>query len=462
LYKKGSVYAAGNYRGVHLTAQLSKAMERLLGVLFTPFLTKNVSYGPNQFAYMTGRGARDALAYMVLVWVQALALGRKVAVYCSDVSGAFDRVRVRRLLEKLKAKNLHPDMIAVVESWLRDRRAHVVVGGQKSDGFTLKDMVFQGTVWGPSLWNTFYEDARRAIKEWFFKEIVYADDLNAYRIFTSTTPNTNVVKAMESCQGELHLWGRANQVTFDPSKESQHILSIGEPWGNEFKILGVLFDAGLSMESAVQEVVVEAGWKLRMLIRTRRFYTDAELVLLYKAHLLSYLEYRTAAIYHARREVLDKLDRVQSKFLSDLGIPEVTALLEFNLAPLAARRDMAMLGLVHRTILGKGPAHFREFFKTRPDRKLIEPSCRMGGLSKRSALGLIPVYNLLPNGITSAVDVPTFQRRLQLELSLRAEAGMDHWQTTYSPRLPLDRHPLLLDGSASLLKKELDAFLDSD
>ena len=83
---------------------------------------------------MTGRGARDALAYMVLVWVQALALGRKVAVYCSDVSGAFDRVRVHRLLENLEAKKLHPDMITVVESWLRDRRAHVVVGGQKSDG----------------------------------------------------------------------------------------------------------------------------------------------------------------------------------------------------------------------------------------------------------------------------------------------------------------------------------------
>ena len=151
--------------------------------------------------------------------------------------------------------------------------------------------------------------------------------------------------------------------------------------------------------------------------------------------------------------MLDKLDRVQSKFLNDLGILEVTALLEFNLAPLAARRDMAMLGLVHRTILGKGPAHFREFFKTRPDHKLVEPSCRMGGLSKRSAFGLVPVYNLLPHGITSAADVPTFQRHLQLELSLRAEAGMDNWQTTYSPRLPLDRHPLLLDGSRSLVKE---------
>ena len=223
---------------------------------------------------------------MVLAWVQTLSLGRKVAVYCSDVAGAFDRVEVHRLIQKLRAKKLHPEMVAVVESWLRERRAHVLVGGQKSSGFTLKDMVYQGTVWGPTLWNIFYEDARRAILEWLFTEIVYADDLNAYRIFVSTTPNANIEKLMTSCQTELHQWGRANQVAFDPAKESRHILSTDEPWGHDFKILGVIFDATLSMERAVEEVVVEAGWKLRMLIRTRRFYSDGDLVLLYKAHLL--------------------------------------------------------------------------------------------------------------------------------------------------------------------------------
>ena len=44
-------------------------------------------------------------------------------------------------------------------------------------------MVFQGTVLGPVLWNVFYEDARRAMEEWFFEEIMYADGLNACREF---------------------------------------------------------------------------------------------------------------------------------------------------------------------------------------------------------------------------------------------------------------------------------------
>ena len=79
----------------------------------------------------------------------------------------------------------------------------------------------------------------------------------------------------------------------------------------------------------------EASWKLRTLLRTRRFYTDADLIVLYKAHLLSFLEYRTPAIYHATRAILERLDAVQSRFLRNANVDEVTALIEFRLAPLA-------------------------------------------------------------------------------------------------------------------------------
>jgi hypothetical protein len=400
---------------------------------------------------------------MVLVWLKALAKGSKVAVYCSDVAGAFDRVSKERLCAKLKSKKIHPLVLKVLFSWLRSRRACVVVGGEKSEDFDLADMVFQGTVWGPPLWNIFYEDARKAIQELFFTEIVYADDLNSFRLFPSSVPNNSILKSISMCQKELHEWGRANQVTFDPKKESVHILSKTDAYGPEFKILGVTFDSALTMASCVEEVVNAARWKLKMLLRTKRYYTDAELVTLYKAHLLSYLEYRTPAIYHATRDVLERLDRVQTNFLQDAGISDVVALMEFNLAPLAARRDMAMLGLIHRTVIGKGPNHFKDHFKISDGMCLHDPrSSDRGQLITRSALGLVAVYNLLPRGITSARDVKSFQTRLQMELTLRAEAGAPDWDKTYSPRGPLHRHPLLQNGSGLLKQRVLDSFFDTD
>ena len=299
-----------------------------------------------------------------------------------------------------------------------------------------------------------------------YTETVYADDLNAFRVFPASVQNTNVLKSLAACQTELHDWGRANQVAFDPKKESVHILSKTESFGPEFNILGAVFDSGLTMASAVNEVVTAAGWKLRTLIKTKRYYSDAELVTLYKAHLLSFIEYRTPAVYHATRDILDRLDRIQTKFLQDAGVNDVTALIEFNLAPLAARRDMAMLGLIHRTVLGKGPEPFREHFQVLSGRRLRDDGRRLhdprpsnrSQLMMRSALGLVAVYNLLPRDITSAQDVKTFQKRLQMELTLRAKAGTPDWNKTYSPRVPLHQHPLLQDGSNLLTHRPLDNF----
>ena len=190
LYKKKAVFSASNYRGVHLTAQLSKVAERLLLPMLETHISHTVACGPNQFAHTKGRGARDALAYLMMSWILALIRRKKVAVYCSDVSGAFDRVRAERLLEKLRCKGVHPAFVDLAGSRLQQRSAQVVVEGQRSDKMLLRNVVFQGTVPGPTLWNLFYEDARRAIHEAGFVEIVYADDLNGFRSSNTMSAST--------------------------------------------------------------------------------------------------------------------------------------------------------------------------------------------------------------------------------------------------------------------------------
>ena len=80
---------------------------------------------------------------------------------------------------------------------------------------TLRNIVFQGTVTGPTLWNLFFEDARHAINECFYNEIVFADDSNAYRIYPSAAQNDAMKRSLNNCQRELHKWGDANQVVFD-------------------------------------------------------------------------------------------------------------------------------------------------------------------------------------------------------------------------------------------------------
>ena len=70
----------------------------------------------------------------------------------------------------------------------------MVVGGQQSDDMCLADMVFQGTVWGPTLWNVFFKDAKQAVQEAGFTDEVYADDLNAYKSYPTSVNNEVLFK----------------------------------------------------------------------------------------------------------------------------------------------------------------------------------------------------------------------------------------------------------------------------
>ena len=91
----------------------------------------------------------------------AFSSGRKLALYCSDVAGAFDRVDRKRLITKLEAAGFHPSLVKVLSSWLEYRMAKVIVGGEQSEEMTLLNMVFQRTVLGPILWNLFYDEMMR-------------------------------------------------------------------------------------------------------------------------------------------------------------------------------------------------------------------------------------------------------------------------------------------------------------
>ena len=203
LYKKKTRSNPSNYTGVHLTSQISKAVKRVLGRVFLPQLQAAGAYGPNQFAYSTGRGHLDALALSVLSWLLSMEQGNLVGLFCSDVSRAFDRVCEERLGAKLRAAGLHPRVLAILLSWLEPRESVVVLDGCASAIRGLVNSVFQGTVLGPPLWNLHYADSALAVRAMGL-EFIFADDLNCSRIFGASASRAQVEAALRSCQSSLH------------------------------------------------------------------------------------------------------------------------------------------------------------------------------------------------------------------------------------------------------------------
>ena len=95
--------------------------------------------------------------------------------------------------------------------------------------------------------------------------------------------------------------------------------------------------------------------------------------------LTNFQDCRTRAIYHSTRDVLYKVYRVQTRFLEELYISEEEFLMEFSLAPLETRGGKTMLGLSYRTMIRKGPLHFKQHFSQDVSGWLIDPHDQIGG-----------------------------------------------------------------------------------
>ena len=63
---------------------------------------------------------------------------------------------------------------------------------------------------------------------------------------------------------------------------------------------------------------------------TRRFFTIPEFMRLHKAQILSCLESSTPALYHVAALILAPIDRVQLRFLREIQLSELEALINFR------------------------------------------------------------------------------------------------------------------------------------
>ncbi len=104
----------------------------------------------------------------------------------------------------------------------------------------------------------FFEDAKVPVTDSEFIETVFADDLNCFKSFGKDVTILEIMKSLEICQSNLHFRGRANQVQFDPKKESYHILHLYYPCGLDFLTRGVVIGTRLVMETECSSVASSA------------------------------------------------------------------------------------------------------------------------------------------------------------------------------------------------------------
>ena len=103
------------------------------------YLEASGASGESQWGFKVGHSCRDLVALLMATWILDLHAGRKIGVYLSDISGAFDRVESSLLLKKLEAAGLNENLLAFLASYLAPRGSTVVVAGSQSEERVLKN-----------------------------------------------------------------------------------------------------------------------------------------------------------------------------------------------------------------------------------------------------------------------------------------------------------------------------------
>ncbi len=448
LFKKGAVSKPWNYRGVHLTDVISKVVERTISSIVTPFLDRTGAYGNDQWAFRKKRSCRDLVALLVSRWLWALDQGFKIAVYLSDIAGAFDKVDRQLLTECLRLAGLPSELVEFLHDYLAPRKAVVVVQGHESEQFEICNEVFQGTVLGPPLWNVFFEPVDKIIERCLFHVAKFADDMTAFKNFEGATANEEIRQKLNGCQQASHEWGKTRRVTFDASKEHFCIIHRGDPFGSIFKLLGTMIDPKLTMEAEILRIRKKASPKINAILAARRYYDTAGLMQQYKAHVLCLLEASSVAIYHAAPSHLRILDSLQRRFLKEVGLTDAEAFLKYNLAPLQLRRDIGALGLLHKIQLGEAHEGFSKILPrevgvhTADTRKNARRHGRQfheqyGSTDyfNRSLFSVVRVYNVLPPYVVNTKTVEAFQKQLTKDARFACSTRVVNWEHMYNKQL---------------------------
>ena len=441
IYKESNVYLPGQYRGVHPTSILSKTVERVIGQPLVAFLEAR-GFGDAQWAFRKKSSARDLVTIYAAKWVLLICRGFRVGLYLSDISGAFDKVSRCLLMGKLAQIGLPEKFLDFLNAYLMTREGFVRVEGALSEAMLLTNMVFQGTVLGPALWNAFFGDVAQHVPIAGQEINLFADDLTVMTHRALHVSDAVVLKDLEDIQHRTHEWGMRNQVEFDPSKEYLKIIHPARGLGDDFKLLGTIFDVALSMTPCIEDVLQRVRPKVRAILRLRHLYPVATMLDQYKAHVWGITEYSNGVLILAPPYQLRRLDKLQRWFLRELGISDQDAFVQYNFAPPTLRRNIGLLGFLQKRVLGEchpalchalpiGPPDIAARYHTKHLDTFSGLVVRHARIYERSLFAYIRVYNRLPQTLADSPSVESFQSRLTHLAKQRASSAHGDWRRCF-------------------------------
>ena len=279
--------------------------------------------------------------------------GVTVAIFI-DFSKAFNSVQHNRLVSKMEALNLDPEVLLWFADYLNNRKQFTFINDTESSVLDVPYGVPQGSVLGPVLYLLYANDIGEIIQK--CNVAMYADDTVIY------SKSGNYEEGLVEVQNDLcnlQKWCKENGIYINVTKTkkmvfgSSHmlkkivpkdILLEGETIEDVpvYTYLGVVMDRQVNFEAHAKKLIDRTAAKLVQMRKMRRFITRQAAIMVYKNMILPVLEYGNIFLSATNLETRKKMQVLQNKALR-------CALLEDNFSNVSDLHCAARLNkLKHR------------------------------------------------------------------------------------------------------------------
>lgn len=258
------------WRPIALLSTVGKIIETATANRLRQVAEANDLLPQEQMGFRNKRSCETALDLLTSQIKAIWEPGTYIASLLSmDISGAFDSVVPRRLLEVLKRKGLPYWFVKHIESYTNNRRTTLVLPGGESEVFRTGGGVPQGSPLSVMLFLFYnaelFDICRRP--ELGISTVGFADDLSILTYSKSTALNC---RKLETVNSDCMAWAKRFGIKFEPTKydlihftratkrfDTSRGIQIGEAIiapSQQVRLLGVYLDPKLKWKAHLQQI----------------------------------------------------------------------------------------------------------------------------------------------------------------------------------------------------------------
>ena len=376
IFKTGDPTSFSNYRPISILPFLSKILEKIIYIRLLNHFTSNELLSYRQFGFRKGLSTFMPILLIQDLITKAFEEDKYVVGIFLDLKKAFDTVDHNILCKKLKKYGVFGKAFEILESYLRDRTQSVNIRGTHADVRDIEIGVPQGSILGPLLFIIYINDLANVDDKGKF--FIYADDTAVF--FQHNDPNI-LQNIVDTALPKISTWLQSNFLSLNASKTIYQVYSKRKVHINihvqinnnviekkqTVKYLGMLIDDDLKFKSHINTITNTVSRNVGMMSRVKYFVEAKQLICLYNAIILPYINYcciiwGTGYAHHTKK--LLTLQKRAMRIMEGIYPPQSANPIfkKYNILKIQDIAKMQMLLVMHKHICNQLPQPITDMF----------------------------------------------------------------------------------------------------